>query len=313
WYFGWYPRYKAKKGFNVDTSRYELQPDLTQSIDVTTIKSTGELFADAFIFYRNHFGRIVLAAILASIFFSGIILATHDAENFWELFSFNNALGNLGQFFAHPDIVLLPIIAILTFSGLTLFLNQLLLQKAEPVTEEGSRWSGLLLFLKTVTPVTLMYLLIRIGEGYTGFFVLLLFPVVLLWLFVMMKNDEWYLKGLSQSFYLMGAAYFKLISIAFIMLLISALFYSLLDTSLTYFFIDIVSWNLPFKGIAAKNVLYFVMLFTSLTVLFLLYPLFVLGINLYAFSQTEVKEAKYLKAQIREIGLQKELRGMVME
>ena len=86
-----------------------------------------------------------------------------------------------------------------------------------------------------------------------------------------------------------------------------------MDTSLTWFFIDIVSWNLPFKGMAARNVLSGMLLYTSLLTLFLLYPILLFSVALYAYSQIEVKDARHLKSSIQQIGKQKEIRGMAVE
>ncbi len=313
WYFVWYPYYKAKHGFNITQARYQLQPDVLQAIDFGAIKKTGGLFADTFIFYRNHFWKILLTATSASLFYVVSILFLHEAENFSDLFYFDSIFQHMGQYFTHEKILLLPIIAILTFTGCSIYFNQLILQKSGQPAKNSTRFSSWLLFIKTLLPVTLMYLLIRIGEGYTLFFIFLLFPVILLWLFVMQKENVWYIQGLIKSFNLMSAAYFKLIAISFTLLFISGLFYSLLDTSLSWFFIDIVSWNLPFKGIAGKNILHGFMLTTTLFVLFLLFPLWLFGIDLYAYSQTEVKTAANLKKRIDAIGLKKEIRGMAVE
>jgi len=313
WYFVWYPYAKAKKGFNIVESRYELQPDILQAINFGAIKKTGDLFADAFIFYRNHFGKILLAAFFASLFYGFTILVLHEADNFSDLFYFDSIFQHMAQYFTHEKIPLLPIVAILTFTGGSIYFNQLVLQAAGSLPENNNRFAGLLLFLKIILPVTLLYLLIKVGHGYTFFFVLLLFPVILLWLFLLQKEKVWYIQGLIKSFDLMGAAYFKLVSLSFIILVICGLFYSLLDTSLSWFFVDIVSWNLPFKGVAGKNVLHGFMLFTTLFTLFLLYPLWLFAIDLYAFSQTEVKTAANLKKRIAAIGRKKEIRGMAVE
>lgn len=313
WYFVWYPYYKAKHGFNISETRYQLQPDVLQAIDFGTIKKTGGLFADTFIFYRNHFWTILLSAIFASLFYGLTILSLHEADNFSDLFYFDSIFQHMGQYFTHEKILLLPVIAILTFTGCSIYFNQLILRQANHFSEPNNRFEGWLLFLKTMLPVTLMYLLIRIGDKYTALFVLLLFPVILLWMFIMQKEKVWYVQGLVKCFDLMGAAYFKLISLSFTILVISGLFYSLLDTSLSWFFVDIVSWNLPFKGMAGKNVLHGFMLFATLFALFLLYPLWLFGVDLYAFSQTEVKTAASLKKRIAAIGRKKEIRGMAVE
>jgi len=313
WYFVWYPYQKSKMGFTITTSKYQLQPDKLQQINFGAIKKTGALFGDTFIMYRNHFWKIAGAAILASLFFSITILLTHEADNFADLFLFNNIFGNIGQFFSHEQIFLLPFLIILIFTGLSVFCNDLLLKESTDTYIYRRRIDNLLLLLKVLIPITLMYCLIRIGDNYTVFFIGLLFPVILLWLFTMQRENIWYIKGLVQAFHLLGAAYFKLISLTFIIFLICGLFYSLLDTSLTWFFIDIVSWNLPFKGMAARNVLSGMLLYTSLLTLFLLYPILLFSVALYAYSQIEVKDARHLKSSIQQIGKQKEIRGMAVE
>lgn len=313
WYFVWYPYHKAKTGFNIDQSRYTLQPDIEQQIDFGKIKKIGDLFADSFIFYRNHFWKVMGSALLASLFFTVCVLILHDAPHFSELFVFQDRIYNLHQFFAHENIYVLPVIAILAFTGISIFYNLLTLQKNGAENRVENKYSGWLSFMRTLVPITLMYLLIRIGGNYTALFLLLLFPVIWLWLFVMQKNQVWYIQGLVDCFNLMGAAYTKLIGLIGILLVISTVFFGLLDTSLTYFFIDIVNWNLPFKGVAAENVLHSMMLFTTLTVFFMLYALLLFGVSLYMFSQTEVKTAGTLKARIQQIGRQKEIRGMAVE
>jgi len=130
WYFVWYPYQKAKTGFNVITTKYQLQPDNPQKIDFGTIKKTGALFGDTFIMYRNHFWKIVRAAIIASLFFSITVLGTHEADNFANLFVFNNVFGNIGQFFSHEQIFILPFLVILIFTGLSIFYNDLILKEA---------------------------------------------------------------------------------------------------------------------------------------------------------------------------------------
>ncbi len=313
WYFVWYPYNKAKTGFSIDESRYALQPDIVQPINFGKIKKVSDLFADTFIFYRNHFWKVIGAALLGSLFFTICILILHEAPHFSELFVFQDSIYNLHQFFAHEYIYVLPVITILAFTGISIFYNQLILKKTGAENRVENKYSGLISFMRTLVPITLMYLLIRVGDSYTILFLVLLFPVVWLWLFIMQKDQVWYIQGLIECFNLMGAAYTKLIGLMGILIVISGVFFGLLDTSLTYFFIDIVNWNLPFKGVAAENVLHTMMLFTTFIVLFMLYALLLFGVSLYTFSQAEIKGADSLKARIQQIGRQKEIRGMAVE
>ncbi len=312
WYFVWYPRQKAKQGFLVNESRYQLQPDQEQTIDFSHIKSIGALFADSFVLYKKYFWRMGIVAALSSIFYSLAIFLFHKADVFSGLFQFYDAVGNLRQFFVHAKIPYLPIIAITFFTIMSVFACQSLLEEAH--SSKNSNWlSWLLLAFKALVPVTLMYLLIHSGGGYTSLFILLLFPVILFWLFILQQEQIWYIKGLVKTISLMSGSYMKLVVLSFLLLIICGLFYSLLDTSLTWFFVDIVSWNLPIKGEEGASLLHGLMVFTTLFVLFLLYPLLLIGVGLYYFSQKEMKEAKHLKAQIQRIGRRKEIRGIAME
>jgi uncharacterized membrane protein SpoIIM required for sporulation len=313
WYFIWFPYKKAQKRQDLNLSSFQLTAESDAEIDFNAIKSVGGLFADAFLFFRNHAWNIILIATTMSAFFSCTILAFHQAEQFSHLFQFGNVIQTIGQFFAHKQIIILPFLSIFCFTLLSIFYNHLILKKAENNAVQFEFYPLLILFIKALLPITLLYFLIQVGNAYTIYFILLLFPVVLLWLFLMQKENIWYIQGLTRTFHLMGAAYFKLVSLSFILLVLGVLFFSLLDTSLVWFFVDIISWNLPFKGISGTNVLHFLMLFTTLLVFFLLYPLFLFGIGLYSFSQTEVKEANALKAMVKEIGKKKEIQGIAME
>ena len=312
WYFVWYPHQKAKRGFLLGKSHRRLQPSQEQTINFSEIKSIGGLFADSFILYKKYFGRIGLAAGLCSIFYALSIFFTHQADAFSKLFRLQNIAGNLNQFFVHSKIPYLPIIAIAVFTIIAVSTYQLFLREKNIIEKKG--WlAQLLLYLKAVVPVTSMYLLIYSGGGYRPLYILLLFPVIFLWLFILQQEQIWYIKSLAKTISLMGGAYMKLVVLGFLLLVISSIFYSLLDTSLTWFFVDIVNWNLPFKGEAGSNLLHLIMVMIALFTLFLLYPLLIISVGLYYFSQKEVKEANYLKAQIQQIGHKKEIRGMAME
>ena len=313
WYFVWYPRQKAKKGFVTDAARYQLQPDDNQVINYGQIKSVGEIFADAFVFYKNYFWKIVFVAFGASLAYVLAIFFFNKANSFALLFYFDNILANLGQYFMHPKIPYLPIICIFCFTWISAYLNRLIMRDTgNPFLKEN--WKNYFIQgFKVLTPVTLMYLLIHSGGDYTVLFILFLFPVILLWLFILQNDQIWYIKGLSETVTLMGGNYMKLVVVSFLLLLICGLFYSLLDTSLMWFFVDIVSWNLPVKGEAGRDLLHLMMAATTIFVLFLLYPLLVISVGLFYFSQKEVKEANFLKQRIQQIGKKKEIRGMIME
>lgn len=319
WYFVWYPLQKMKKKGQFSKAFNQIPPDKFQSIDFTRVKTTGQIFADTIILYRNNIGHITFLSLMASSFYIITVFLSHQADDFHRLFNFQAFVSNMGQFFVHPKIPYLPIICILLFTLFTISVNNFLLRKATPDLSKNLK-IDLSLFLRIVTPITLLYFLIRIGDSYTPLLVMLVFPVILFWSFVIQRYGLWYIKGLGKTLVLLGAAYFKLTILSFtffvfFLFILMGLFSPFLGegTSILYFFIDIINWNLPFKGENAAITLHVLMLFFSMLSFFLLYPFLLFGIGLFTFSQIEVNEANSLKASIQQIGKKREVLGMVKE
>ena len=313
-YFVWYPRHKAKIGFNVLKSRHQLQPDSDQNINFGKIKSVGELFADGMGYYRDNFWKVFVSASLAALFYGSATITLHEADNFSDLFVFNDVINTIDQYFRHPQISILPLLIILTFTGISIFFNQAILKKANVYTQNPSRFAGLFIFLKAFSVLSFLYVLLYYSGGAAVFVVWLVSPIIFLWLFIMQKEEVWHFQGLSKTFKLMGSGYMNLVVLMLLLLVLCGLFFFMLNTGLVQFLVDnLVKANLPIKGITGKNILHMVMMFTTIFALFLLVPLVLISVNLYGFSQTEIKEANHLKQRIQQIGRKKEIRGLAME
>lgn len=313
-YFVWYPRHKAQTGFNVLKSRHQLQPDSDQNIHFGKIKTVGELFADGMGYYRDNFWKVFVSASLAALFYGVATITLHEADNFSDLFVFNDVINNIGQYFRHSQISILPLLIILTFTGISIFFNQAILKKANVYIQNPSRFAGLFTFLKAFSVLSFLYVLLYYSGGAALFVVWLVSPIIFLWLFTMQKEEVWHFKGLAKTFKLMSSGYMNLVILMLLLLVLCGLFFFMLNTGLVQFLVDnIVKTNLPVKGITGKNILHIVMMFTTIFALFLLVPLVLISVNLYGFSQTEIKEANHLKQRIQQIGKKKEIRGLAME
>ena len=320
WYFVWYPKKKSALGFNIISPDYFLQADSVQEIDFGKIKSVGALFADAVLFYKNQFWKIMSLSFFSGIAYVIFVYFFQQADHFYELFYFQGFPGNLKQFFVHPKIKALPFFLIPSLTAIFIFHNRQLLQKADRLFPESGAIGRFSLFLRALIPVTLMLTLLQVGQGYTPILVLLLFPVILLWLQVMQKEGLWYIHGLIRTFHLLGAAYVKLVLLSTVFFLfffftLAALFSPLLGehTSLVYFIMDIINWNLPPGDHDGKNILHMLMLFAYIFAILLLYPLLLFCIQLYAFSQIEIKTAARLREKIQQIGNRKQIKGLAIE
>ena len=87
-YFVVFPRLRVQRGVANLLDNQKLNPDFLREIDFTATKTTGELFTDTFLFFRNHFRPIAYAAAAgAALFCVGCICffknAPHGAFCFW--------------------------------------------------------------------------------------------------------------------------------------------------------------------------------------------------------------------------------------
>src|SRR5690606_35809227 len=73
WYFVLLPRIKAKRGDFRDDKGEKLTPSPKAEIDTKTINSTGEIFSQIFILYRDHLKNLILVSLIASIVYTFII------------------------------------------------------------------------------------------------------------------------------------------------------------------------------------------------------------------------------------------------
>ncbi|MEM8907070.1 MAG: stage II sporulation protein M [Bacteroidota bacterium] len=106
-YFLWYPWYKARLGFTKHIQDTELPPSRLLPIDFQSIKSSGEIFADAFIFIKKQFVWISGSALgLAGAYC--LLLALLSQEGPLELFVYPSnlfgAIQTINQYFIHESL-----------------------------------------------------------------------------------------------------------------------------------------------------------------------------------------------------------------
>jgi uncharacterized membrane protein SpoIIM required for sporulation len=315
-YFVLYPRWKAKRGF-FQPEPFRLTPGIATAIDFSSVKNTGGIFTDTFLFFRKNFKPIAIASAAgAAIYCAGAFWAADASAA--ELFSFPGGLfGTLSvlhRFFVnehHPW--LFPLTA--TALSATAFAVQFLIDK-EGNPEDGERrwWPGIAWsFLKTLTVVILLNIVIITLDWYTPLLMFFTFPLLFLWMQTMLTERADFVRGAGRTILLSGGVYFQMLGLFFTLVLCGMLFFLLLDTGILWFLLDAFSMNFFFSeenGILFSTVL---ATFISMFVLLLIFGLWVAGFGLQYFSNREVHEATFLKERIKNIHIPQRIRGLERE
>jgi len=341
-YFWWLPNKRGKEGLLIPPKEGRLPADNNQLIDFTRIKSSGEVFSDVFVFYKKNILAIGGLALASALFYSGMVFSfTPDAPT--DLFSFpqtNTSQGDefmsifeyliikfvayivvIHSFFVNEAVPFLIILNTFIFSCLTFVSFTYLIktsEKGELQLEEErpakTTMYHVLNFVKIAAVILIMNLFLMTSDWYTVVLIIpFVFPVLILWMYIMCKENIGLLTGLGQTFNLLKGSVGKLIGTYMLTLTIGASFFMITDTSLIWIYIKLVSMNLVLTQNLMDQFAVISLTFISTSVLYLIYPLLICGVGLLYHTLLEIKEAPTLKNRIQNIGNRRVIQGMIRE
>lgn len=316
-YFVIYPIIKARRGFTKPIKDTELPPDGTQKIHFDRIKSSGEIFADIFVFYKKILREILLVSTAAAIAFCAFTYFT-ALEDIDQLFShpvqFFGALSVVDQYFVKESIPFLPFANFLIFTFIAFVPLTYLIKFVNPKKYTDKKWTFYAInFLKMLFPVALISLIIMTGSWYSFLLFAFISPIIYLWIFVNYWEEVNIFQGLGKTFSLISGNFSILIGLYVLLVLIGILFYGFMDTILLWFFFDMIGWNLSLEQNTMDQILSMLLAFTSIFFMSLIYTIMTLGAGLMYFTLLEIEEAPSLKEKIKHIGLRKRIQGMDAE
>lgn len=327
-YFVIYPMMKAKAGFKNPIKDTELPPNNNQSIDFSRIKSSGEIFADIFIYYKKYFKSISMLAFVGALFYSltVFLFSGYQPE---DLFYFpSHLLGSvlsLGQFFQHElipylPLVTIPILSILVYISFLQLIRESNSNNNIPHFKEKPLYY-LANLVKIIVATSIFVLLLKFTiSAVDSFNILLLFPLclfifplVILWMYIMFKENTNMFASVSRLFSLIKGNYGLLLGLFFLLISISVLFYSIMDTVFIWFYFEVVGWNLSLEQETLNQIVIILLTFTSIFILNLVYTMIVTGLALLYHSLLEIQEAPTLRERIKQIGTSKRIQGIERE
>ena len=315
-YFIIFPAFKARKGFKKEIKDTRLPPDALLDIDFDRINSSGEIFSTTFIFFKKYLRQIGLTAIASGLFYCLAIFSTvysQEDELFLHPDEIFGGMGVLGQYFIHEQIPWLPFLNIIIFSLVAFVPVTLMVKDADP--ESGNEnWSyHIINYLKILIPVTIFQFIMMTDSWYTYFLIFFMFPLLLLWAYVIVWERGGVFQSLTRTFSLISKNYGRVLSLFFIFYLTGILFYTFIDTGLLWFFFDVIGWNFSFDKNAMDQFLSVLLAFTSIFFISLIFSMMVVGQSLQYYTLLEIEEAPSLKEKIKFIGRGKLIQGMEKE
>lgn len=315
WYFVAYPRQRALSAGVAPDEREDVPPNSALRIAFDRIKSAGEIFADVFVFFKKHAGKVAVMAGAAAAVYTTMVFAMTGVRPS-ELFSFpTRTFGTLSvvdQFFVNEHLPGLPLLNLVIFAGLTVGLGFLLLQEHDPSRRRSWR-QYVAAGMNVSAGLALMQILLWTNDWYTVLFIILFFPVPLLLNYVVLEEKVNLWTAIRRTSFLLEGNYGRLLSVFLTLFLVGLLFFSLIDTAVLWAFIDLVSWVVQLEPGVMNE--FSIILLTGLTLFFfyMMVALLLTGIGLFYYSLCEIQEAGHLLDRVRQLRAKEQIRGMEKE
>lgn len=321
-YFGWYPFYKAKKGFRKPVKEAQLPPDNFYSFDFYKIKNSGEIFSDTFLFFKRHLSSYLGISAVASLAYCLIAFSTstdkpnstfHLETNLFE------QIDVILQLFVNEKVIILPFLNGLIYAFIAYFIyKKLLISEAEvndsiadAINERAFQRMGF--FKIAVVTTAVMWVVSQSGFALSLLFLAAL-PFLGLWLMLMYRDKLGVLEGIKHTWWLMGSGTPLSFGTHYIMFILFYLFFSVINSAFLYFYMLILGWNLTFYNQSELDQI--VVLITAFLAVFTLVLNFMLFFTSYGFlyySLLEVNEANSLLTKIKQIGMSRKIQGLARE
>ena len=315
-YFVWYPWFRARLGMEKETEVNRLPPSRSSQIIFSSIKPTSSIFEDLFTILGKRFKPIALTSLLASTIYCLIIflLVGRQPDEIFAL-SGNPFLGfsTIRQFFNVEASVLLPIMAILTFSLVTYKVLSILNRESRPeqVTFEWRKEIGE--YFKAAIGTCILCILFVLTKQFAFLVMLFALPFLILWVKVMMVENVGPVKAFGRTRNLISSAFGKALGLYAILFLLGTLFFTVSESAVIQLFVGILNWVIYFEQATMDQISIAVTTLIIMFVTLLIFSMVVMGIGLLYYTMLEILEARSLNRYIENIGQKKKLRGLERE
>lgn len=328
-YFVWYPWQKNKDGYDEPLKDTKIAPNKVLNLNYGSIKSSGEIFVESFAFYRENFSKIFKAAFVLSTAYFLLILYRYgmnipDAVYYREPNGYNNTpwlwdaifikpIENLGQFFDYQTTPFFGLINTIIFGTIVYLIGYYYIKASDK--DRTFKWSFHLVGLLGAFGAWGIFNAILWYAHYplvaiASFFV---FPILLLWLVVMLKEQKNPFTGLGRTFSLISGRFGRIYSVFFTMLLVSFLICLVFNSQIVWQIIDMIGWNLDLSEDMNSVVFISIQTFIFAFIFCMAFPLFMISIGLSYVTLKQIRDADDLNRKIVNIGVRNRAYGLERE
>lgn len=325
-YYVIYPILKARRGFTSFIGDVKLPPNQKLNIQYNQIKTTPQIFSDAFIAYRLFSKRLGLVALglagatTALLLYWGDVYnfkVIEDVEDIWQgpfLLAYYTMTNLYNLIYTdYSSMVLILFIGFMV--GISLVLPQAQqMAQASLAPKEPTKY-GIGYYVNTTLSIvaTLGVLLAAffLGGGWLALVIILGIPILLLTMTTAINERINIFSGFGRVFQILGGNWMTLLLSYWIISIMCLIFFFMAAAPIAGFYLAVIVNTLPIEDVLSLRQGFYIFIYTFL--LYFLFPLFSVVMHMAYYSFRETKEATSLFEQIPTVGKRHMTYGMEQE
>ncbi|HYV93155.1 MAG TPA: stage II sporulation protein M [Chitinophagales bacterium] len=301
-YFIWYPIQKSRTSKRLP--EIKIPASRHQNFDTNSIRKNGEIFGDVFIFMREN---------LISLSRNAFLIAAASATITWlinpgswrEILIFRRSqFLTIGTYFDYEYISLFFINTIAITINALLALKMVKSKTQSPQPQNGQLKNYWLApAVQSLFASFIINAILFLPGLAIGIFLPLLFPVVAVWLFCMIRENVGPFRAIGIIDDFIRGSYLRMMGLLLMLTLVSFILFLFLDSSMVKLFVQFINWNIILEEDTMNHLYVFFMRFLTIFFINLVLPLSLIGFALQYFSLKEINDASHLKHRIQFIGI----------
>jgi uncharacterized membrane protein SpoIIM required for sporulation len=298
-YFVIYPYQKARRGFENPLKEGRLATYFHQKIIFTDVKTNQEIFKFVFILYKNKLKTALFIVLITSLSYS--LLALFLYPSLLSIAFYSSDYFFIFKLFNYTNFPLYALLNTLVCS-VPLYIMSAYISVISNEKQLQTRNYFLKNYYQSLIVSAVLNSVLFLPNPLNFIVLIFMLPFALLWQFVMFKESKNVFYSLQYAFQLANNSLGKLLGLYFTLFFIGSIYFFFIDSPLAYFYFEVLSWNVYLSAEDTQKLFIFLMMFTSISALQLVFPLLCIGFNLVYFSLKEIKYATHLKFRVQNIG-----------
>ncbi|MCP4437360.1 MAG: stage II sporulation protein M [Aureispira sp.] len=328
-YFIIYPMIKAKKGFTSFVRNVNLPPTQKSRLEFSKIKHSGQIFSDAFIFYRKRIKIAATVSLVLALIYTTVLISTGEHYNFRTVAMSDimsspelliesigaiveKTVTNVMQLLFHHDIGIAWWLNYLT-SGIMAYLMMSWIERIANKGKDLKRNAAFYIntVLSTAIVLAVIHFCTTADIGWIFITAIFLFPILMLWLATVFNEHVNPLEGLGKTFSLLGGNWLVMMGGYLVMMTMCLVFMFLATAPLSGLYFGFIVSAFPITDVELFRQGFYIFIYAYM--ICFLFPLVfsVMGIGYFSFKET--RQATDLFETIPTIGVRKQSYGMDRE